>query len=438
MRTIIAGRWTLLLAPAALAAALAAAGSAPARAPEQVPYPDPDAGVAALAERRKAQLATVREFQVFHEFQFTDRVRESGITFLHRIVDDAGRFYKAVHYDHGNGIAVADVDGDGLYDIYFLNQLGGNELWKNVGNGRFRNITREAGVGLAGRVSVAASFADTDNDGDEDLFVTTVRGGNVLFENDGRGHFRDISKEAGVDYVGHSSGAVFFDYDRDGLLDLFVCNVGRYTSNEKGRGGAYVGLPDGFSGQLHPDRSEASILYKNMGGNRFRDVSAEVLRHSAWSGDATAVDLNGDGWPDLYVLNMQGDDHYYENQQGQKFLEKTETYFPKTPWGTMGIKFFDYDNDGKPDLLLTDMHSDMSEEIGPEREKLKSRMQWTDEFLQGGANNIFGNALYHDPGGGKGEEVSDRMGVENYWPWGPSVGVPPQGNDDGSGAAVSS
>src|SRR5437867_8064774 len=164
MRTIIAGRWTLLLAPAALAAALAAAGSAPAGAPEQVPYPDPDAGVAALAERRKAQLATVREFQVFHEFQFTDRVRESGITILHRIVDDAGRFYKAVHYDHGNGIAVADVDGDGLYDIYFLNQLGGNELWKNVGNGRFRNITREAGVGLAGRVSVAASFADTDND----------------------------------------------------------------------------------------------------------------------------------------------------------------------------------------------------------------------------------------------------------------------------------
>ena len=104
-------------------------------------------------------------------------------------------------------------------------------------------------------------------------------------------------------------------------------------------------------------------------------------------------------------------------------------------WSMVG---WDVNRDGKPDLLLTDMHSDMSEEIGPEREKLKSRMQWTDEFLQGGANNIFGNALYHDPGGGKGEEVSDRMGVENYWPWGPSVGVPPQGNDDGSGAAVSS
>ena len=411
-----------MLAGPALLAALAAARPAPARGPERVLFPDPDAGVLSLAERKKAQLAAVDQFKVFYDFHFTDRVKESGITFVHRIVDDAGKTYKAVHYDHGNGIVAADVDGDGLPDIYFLNQIGGNELWKNLGNGRFRNITKEAGVALADRISVAASFADIDNDGDEDLFVTTVRGGNVLFENDGHGHFKDISKEAGVDYVGHSSGAVFFDYDNDGLLDLFVCNVGRYTSDEKGRGGAYVGLPDAFSGHLHPDRSEASILYKNMGHNRFKDVSAQVLQHTAWTGDASFADLNGDGFPDLYVLNMQGDNHYYENVKGEKFVEKTDQFFPKTPWGAMGIKFFDYDNDGRPDLLLTDMHSDMSEEIGPDREKLKSRMQWPDAFLQGGANNIFGNALFHNLGGGKFEEVSDRMGVENCWPWGPSVG----------------
>ena len=419
---IVRRGWLLLLAAPGLFAALAAARPAPARGPARVLFPDPDAGVLSLAERRKAQLAAVGEFKVFYDFHFTDRVKESGVTFVHRIVDDAGKTYKAVHYDHGNGIAAADVDGDGLPDIYFVNQVGGNELWKNLGNGRFRNITKEAGVALADRISVAASFADTDNDGDEDLFVTTVRGGNVLFENDGHGHFKDISKEAGVDYTGHSSGAVFFDYDNDGLLDLFVCNVGRYTNDEKGRGGAYVGLTDAFSGHLHPDRSEASILYKNMGHNRFKDVSAQVLQHTAWTGDASFADLNGDGFPDLYVLNMQGDNRYYENVEGEKFVDKTDQFFPKTPWGAMGIKFFDYDNDGRPDLLITDMHSDMSEEIGPDREKLKSRMQWPDAFLQGGANNIFGNALYHNLGGGKFEEVSDRMGVENYWPWGPSVG----------------
>jgi enediyne biosynthesis protein E4 len=212
----------------------------------QIFNPDPDIGVDSLAARKKAQMETVNQFKVFYQFQFTDKVQESGITFVQHAVDDVTRHYRAVHYDHGNGIAVADVDGDGLYDIYFVNQVGGNELWKNLGGGKFKNITQEAGVGLPDRISVAAAFADIDNDGDQDLFVTTVRGGNVLFENDGHGHFKDISKEAGVDLVSHSSGAVFFDYDNDGLLDLLVCNVGKYTSDEKGPDGEYVGLPDAF------------------------------------------------------------------------------------------------------------------------------------------------------------------------------------------------
>ena len=161
-------------------------------------------------------------------------MKESGITFVQHIVDDAGIDYKAVHYDHGNGIAVADVDGDGLYDIYFVNQVGGNQLWKNLGGGKFKNITATAGVGLPGRIGVTASFADTDNDGDQDLFVTTVMGGNALFENDGHGKFTDITKASGLDLVAHSSGAVFFDYNNDGLLDLLVCNVGNYTRHEKG------------------------------------------------------------------------------------------------------------------------------------------------------------------------------------------------------------
>src|SRR4029079_1064400 len=114
------------------------------------------------------------QFPVPHDFRFTDRISESGITFVHRIVDDAGLAYKAVHYDHGNGVAIADVDGDGLPDIYFLNQAEPNELWKNLGSGKFKNITAEAGTGVSGRISVAASFADIDNDGDPDLYVTTV------------------------------------------------------------------------------------------------------------------------------------------------------------------------------------------------------------------------------------------------------------------------
>jgi enediyne biosynthesis protein E4 len=388
-----------------------------------IKYPSIDVGVDSLSARKDAQLETANSFHVFHDFQFTDQLPETGITFKNKIVNDAGKNYKLVHYDHGNGMAVADVDNDALYDIYFVTQLGTCELWKNQGNGKFQNITEASGTGLTDKVAVSASFADIDNDGDDDLYVTTVKQGNVLFENDGKGHFKNISKESHLDYVGHSSGAVFFDYNNDGLLDLFLVNVGQYTTDQKGPGGYFVGMDHAFEGHLMANKSERSILFKNLGKNRFADVSQQVqLMDTSWSGDASFNDLNHDGYPDLYVLNMQGDDHFYENAKGSQFVDKTNKFFPKTPWGTMGIKFFDYNNDGLIDLMLTDMHSDMSQQVGPDKEKLKSDMKWPDQVLQGGENNIFGNAFYKNLDNGKFEEISDKIGVEDYWPWGLSVG----------------
>ena len=386
-----------------------------------------------LAFWQRQQLKKAVTQFAFHDFRFKDRTAESGISFHSRAVDDVGKQNKPIHYDHGCGIAVADIDGDGLPDIYFISQLGGNELWHNLGNGKFENITASAGMGLADRICVAASFADIDNDGRPDLFVTTVRGGNVLFRNLGGGKFRDMSHEAGVDYVGHSSGAVFFDFDNDGLLDLFVCNVGKYTTDERGAGGYYRGIEKGFYSHLNAKLSEPSLLYRNLGHGKFKLVSPEVLNHVAWSGDAAFADVNGDGFPDLYVLNMQGDDHFYLNQGGKKFVEKTDDYFPKTPWGAMGIKFFDYNNDGLLDLYITDMHSDMTttqiqaqSSSRPGSEKVKSeqfcRTEWTEEYLQGSSNNIFGNALWKNLGNGKYQDVSDAAGAETWWPWGPSVG----------------
>jgi enediyne biosynthesis protein E4 len=387
-------------------------------------FPDDDMGKDSLPARKKAQFEAAKQFKVFYQFQFTDQLAQSGITFKYRAVDDITKHMRMGHYDHGSAVAVADVDGDGLYDIYFVNQVGGNELWKNLGNGKFKNITQEAGVALAGRVGVGAAFADIDNDGSPDLFVTTVRGGNALFKNDGHGHFTDITQESGLGLAAHSSGAFFFDYDNDGLLDLLVCNVGKYTYDEKGPEGEYVGIPNAFEGHLHPDRFEHPVLYKNVGHHHFKDVTADVgLDPHGWCGDASFADVNGDGYPDIFFLNMQGHSHYYENQGGKKFIEKTEQYFPKTPWGAMGIKFFDYDNDGRMDLFIVDMHSDMSQEADPENEKAKSTITWTDSYIQGMKSDfIWGNALYHNLGDGKFEEVSDRLGVETYWPWGPSVG----------------
>ncbi len=299
-----------------------------------IDVPSVDVGAQTLAAREQAQRATADKFKVPIDFKFTDRAEESGITFVNQIVEDAGKTYKAAHYDHGNGIAAADVDGDGLVDLFFPSEMGGCELWKNLGNGKLRNVTAEAGVGLTNRVAISAAFADIDNDGDQDLYVTTVRMGNVLFENDGKGHFKDISKAAGVDYVGHSSSAVFFDYDRDGRLDLFLVNVGKYTTEVKGKGGYYVAFEDAFAGHMHPERTERSILFHNLGKNRFADVSAATgLLDGSWSGDALVTDFNHDGYPDLYVLNMQGDNHYWENQGGKKFVDARRRSSPRPPGG---------------------------------------------------------------------------------------------------------
>ena len=261
------------------------------------------------AEQRKS----ASRFAAFHDFRFTDRLPESGITYRNRVVSDAAKTYKSAHYDHGTGMAVADVDGDGRLDLYFVSQVGGNALWRNLGGGRFEDVTGAAGVALADRVGVSASFADTDNDGDPDLHVTTVRHGNAFFENDGRGRFRDITAAAGLAYSGHSSATVFFDYNRDGRLDLFLVNVGRYTTDTVAGEGYrfYTAVEDAFSGHLKPERAEQSRLFRNEGGNRFVDMSAATgLRDVSWSGDASPIDGNNDGWPDLYVLNMQGNNEY--------------------------------------------------------------------------------------------------------------------------------
>src|SRR5262249_14349513 len=156
---------------------------------------------------------------------------------------------------------------------------GGNQLWRNAGHGKFENITAAAGVGLEDKICVTASFADIDNDGLPDLFVTTVRMGNFLFKNMGKGKFKDITQDAGLADARpprHSSGAVFFDFNNDGLLDLFIVNVGVYTTNDKGRGGFYLGRRDAFQGWHFPSRSEQSVLYQNLGGGKFKDVSKEM------------------------------------------------------------------------------------------------------------------------------------------------------------------
>lgn len=389
-----------------------------------------------LAARPEQQRQAAEQSGVFHDFQLTDSVTESGITFRNQILDEQRSRLQVNHYDHGNGLCTADIDADGLPDLYFVNQAGDNGLYRNLGNGKFEDITASSGLAVPGRIKVSASFADVNNDGLPDAFVTTVLGGNLLFLNQGEGRFRDVTADYGVDYSGHSSSAVFFDYDRDGFLDLFVANVGKFTSPEQVTVRRdrttqlpsedvtyYAGIKDAFAGHLKPELTETSLLYHNEGGQRFVEVSAAMgIDDAGWSGAAIPIDINEDGWMDLYVMNMQGHDSLYLNQDGKKFARSTDEYFPATPWGTMGGRAFDFDNDTHFDLLLTDMHSDMSETVPPTNEAAKANMQWPESFLKSDGRSIYGNAFYRSNGDGSFAEISDAVGAENFWPWGLSTG----------------
>ncbi|MBS1818141.1 MAG: VCBS repeat-containing protein [Acidobacteria bacterium] len=376
--------------------------------------------------RRSTQETAAAALNARHDFRFVDGVGTTGLTFRQGASVDLGKYYRATHYDHGTAVAAADVDGDGLVDLYFVNQVGRNALFRNVGQGHFEDVTDAAGVGVGDRACVGAAFADIDNDGDEDLFVTAVREGNLLFRNDGHGVFTDVTREAGVGGTGgHSSGAAFFDYDGDGRLDLFVTNVGKYTRDARRPDGRWISFPDAFAGHLHPERSEASILYRNIDGRRFEVTSPlSGLVHSAWSGDVTPIDVDADGRPDLYVPSMQGHDQLWYNLGGGRFENRGRRIFPATPWGAMGVKVLDWNGDAQLDLFVTDMHTDMSSDLTPDAEARKHdpKTMFPLAFLGTDGNHVLGNALFTGERDGTFTDRSDAAGVETGWPWGPSVG----------------
>ncbi|NQZ02658.1 MAG: CRTAC1 family protein [Bdellovibrionales bacterium] len=344
---------------------------------------------------------------------------------MNEVVDDVALRAIPMHYDHGNGLAAADVNGDGFVDIYFVSQLGSNELWLNRGDGSFELSPDNQVLEVADRVSVAASFADTDNDGDADLYVTTVRDGNLFFENKG-GRFTDMTEQSGLGYKGHSSGVVFFDANNDGLLDLFLSNVGEYTTSRRAESNYCIGYEDAFFFHKDASRSEASRLYLNRGENTFQDVSENYLPKAlGWNGDAFFHDFNRDGLADLYVLNMQGDDSVLFNKRGKAFELASTSLVSMSPWGSMFGTVVDVDNDGAFEAFVTDMHSDMIEDLdfgNLDKEYSKNSKRYSEEFLQDSSNNIVGNALFGIEASKPWVDKSDALGLETYWPWGASLG----------------
>jgi hypothetical protein len=376
---------------------------------------------------------------------FVDRAEEAGIAFkMSFLPGEQGEEFKINLYDHGAGVAAGDFDGDGDDDLYFLNQLGANALYRNNGDGTFTDVTATAGpVALADRICTAAAFNDIDNDGDQDLFVTSTRGGNVLFRNDGKGVFVDVTAAAGVTWVGHSQGVTLFDADGDGDLDLFVTNTARWTTNRfKARERYYVGLPTLW--ELIGRPIEHNVFFRNLGDGTFVNATKEAgLEGVGWGGDTAVFDYDDDGDLDMFVANMFGGSLLYRNDGSGRFTDVMRTTLGRTPWGTVGARAFDYDGDGRLDLYLSDMHSDMWMPFQYDPKKIQEKRKYDGfygrlveekDFDRRRAKDFarklgirykevfFGNGLYRNLGGGKFEEVSEAAGAETFWPWGIGAG----------------
>jgi len=371
---------------------------------------------------------------------FVEGAEEAGIDFrMAFLPGEQGVNFKINLYDHGCGVAVGDFDNDGHDDLYFVNQLGPNKLYRNKRDGTFEDVTDKAGVGLGDRVCVAAAWGDYDNDGFPDLFVTSTRGGNVLLHNNGDGTFTDVTKTAGVELVAHSQTATFFDYDGDGLLDLFVTNTARWTLDDDRKAHYYPGPTDLL--ELVSSPKEHNVLYRNNGDGTFTDVTDKAgLAGKGWGGDVAVFDYDGDGRLDLFVTNMFGANQLYHNNGGT-FTDVTKDVLGRTSWGAIGSKAFDLNNDGHLDLLVADMHSDMW--VPPDGRQLVSAKKKypkvagrlaseegdsDDERYFSRANPIrydevvFGNTLFKARPGRKFAEVSDKAGAETFWPWGVATG----------------
>jgi len=280
----------------------------------------------------------------------------SGITFRNDLTyTEKVNPYTFRNFYNGAGVALGDINNDGLIDIFLAGNQTSNRLYLNLGNLKFKDITDQAGLNSTGYWSTGVSMADINGDGLLDIYVckSGPPGGekrhNELFINNGDLTFTESSKEYGLAEEGLSQHAVFFDFDKDGDLDMYL------LSNS----GRSVGIYDLRDGQREiRDPEGGNKLFRNDGG-KFTDVSEAAGIYGSAIGyglGVTVADLNDDNWPDLYVSNDFFErDYLYLNNQDGTFSEVLPELLSEISMGSMGADIADLDNDGRPDIFVTEM-----------------------------------------------------------------------------------
>lgn len=352
---------------------------------------------------------------------------ESGINFINKVVNQKNfNIFKYRNFYNGGGVAIGDINNDGLPDIYLTANMGKNKLYLNKGNLKFEDISESAGIEGNKPWSTGVVMVDINNDGLLDIYVSNAGNmegnnhDNDLYINNGDLTFTEKAAEFNLAETGFSTQASFFDYDKDGDLDVYILNNSNipvsslgYAEQREVRAQDWNDVPDIFKGV-------GDMLLRNDNG-KFVDVSEKAGIYGSLIGFGLGVmvnDINGDLYPDIYISNdFYERDYLYINNQDGTFTEDIENWTSHLCLSAMGVDIADINNDGLNDIFITDMLPEGDQRVKSVMEfegynifKLKQSKDFYQQYIQ--------NTLQLNNGNGSFSEVAYHSGVaKTDWSW---------------------
>ncbi len=343
----------------------------------------------------------------------------TGVTFSNTLLNTDEVMLTFEYRFNGAGVAVGDINNDGLPDLFFTATNTDNQLYLNKGDLKFENISQSAGIKKREGVSTGVCMIDINCDGLLDIYVCRTgkfppqQRSNLLYINNGDLTFSENSKAYGLDDISFSNQSTFFDYDNDGDLDMYLVNQPiEYTYANT------ILLFDDTNRTFVSDR-----MYQNNGNGVFSDVTSVAgIGNKAFGFNAAIDDFNNDGYWDIYVTNdyLQPDYLYINNGNGT-FSESLSKYIKHCPNSSMGSVLADYNNDGLIDIFVLDMMA----EDNQRQKLLRGPMDYDDFYLSsenGAYYQYMRNQLQLNNGNGTYSEIGELAGVSNTdWSWGPML-----------------